>query len=101
MEQELSAGIKILVERMKTNPEEFFDGGGKWSFIYKEYYRDVLTEYEKAVMHVALKDLRRKELDAKVMSELMKEQVKDRTFGRPMVHKEGEAISYADKYWNP
>ena len=100
MEQELSAGIKILVERMKTNPEEFFDGGGKWSFIYKEYYRDVLTEYEKAVMHVALKDLRRKELDAKVMSELMKEQVKDRTFGRAMVSKEGEAIGYADKYWN-
>ena len=91
---ELSAGIKILVERMKTNPEEFFDGGGKWSFIYKEYYRDVLTEYEKAVMHVALKDLRRKELDAKVMSELMKEQVKERTFGRPMVAKEGTSVTY-------
>lgn len=91
---ELSAGIKILVERMKTNPEEFFDGGGKWSFIYKEYYRDVLTEYEKAVMHVALKDLRRKELDTKVMSELMREQVKERTFGKVMVAREGEAIGY-------
>ena len=100
MEQELSAGIKILVERMKTNPEEFFDGGGKWGFIYKEYYRDVLTEYEKAVMHVALKDLRRKELDAKVMSELMKEQVKDRTFGRAMAQREGEQISYTDTSWN-
>lgn len=97
---ELSAGIKILVERMKTNPEEFFDGGGKWSFIYKEYYRDVLTEYEKAVMHVALKDLRRKELDTKVMSELMREQVKERTFGKVMVAREGEQIAYGDKYWN-
>lgn len=95
MEQvELSAGIKILVERMKTNPEEFFDGGGKWSFIYKEYYRDVLTEYEKAVMHVALKDLRRKELDAKVMSELMKEQVRAQAFDRPMVAKEGTVVTY-------
>jgi hypothetical protein len=94
MEQELSTGIKILVERMKSNPEEFFDGGGKWAFIYKEYYRDVLTEYEKAVIHIALKDLRRKELDTKVMSELMREQVKERTFGKAMVHKEGEQISY-------
>jgi len=95
MEQvELSAGIKILVERMKTNPEEFFDGGGKWSFIYKEYYRDVLTEYEKAVMHVALKDLRRKELDAKVMSELMKEQVRAQAFDRPMVAREGTVVTY-------
>ena len=95
MEQvELSAGIKILVERMKTNPEEFFDGGGKWGFIYKEYYRDVLTEYEKAVMHVALKDLRRKELDAKVMSELMKEQVRAQAFDRPMVAKEGTVVTY-------
>jgi hypothetical protein len=31
------------------------------------------------------------------MSELMKDQVKDRTFGRAMVAREGEAISYD---WN-
>jgi len=96
-EQELSPAVKILVDRMETHPEEFFDEGGKWKFMYKEYFRDVMTEYEKAMMHQAIKQLRRKEFDAKVMSELMKDQVKDRTFGRAMVAREGEAISYD---WN-
>ena len=93
-EQELSPAVKILVTRMESHPEEFFDEGGKWKFMYKEYFRDVMTEYEKAMMHQAIKELRRKEFDAKVMSELMKDQVKERTFGRAMMVKEGEAITY-------
>ena len=101
MEQvEMSAGVKILVERMQTHPEEFFDEGGKWKFMYKEYFRDVMTEYEKATMHSAIKNLRRKEFDAKVMQELMKEQAKDRAFGRAMVHKEGQTISYDESWGN-
>jgi hypothetical protein len=97
-EQELSPAVKILVTRMETHPEEFFDEGGKWKFMYKEYFRDVMTEYEKAMMHQAIKELRRKEFDAKVMSELMKDQVKERTFGRAMVAKEGASVTY-DSSW--
>ena len=28
MNEEFSAGVKILLQRMETNPEEFFDAGG-------------------------------------------------------------------------
>jgi hypothetical protein len=47
------------------------------------------------MMHQAIKELRRKEFDAKVMSELMKDEAKERMFGKPMMVKEGEAITYS------
>ena len=94
-EQELSPAVKILVTRMESHPDEFFDDGGKWKFMYKEYFRDVMTEYEKAMMHQAIKELRRKEFDAKVMSELMKDQAKERMFGKPMMVREAEEVIYS------
>lgn len=46
------AGVEILLERMKTNPEEFVDGGySKWSRVLDRSW-DILTEEE----HKALKD---------------------------------------------
>ena len=89
------------IDRMESHPDEFFDGGGRWAFMYKEYYRDVLTEYEKAMLHTALKDLRRNELNAKVMEVLMKDQVKDRAFGRAMPIREGQAVSYDEQPHDP
>ena len=46
------AGVEILLERMKTNPEEFVEGGySKWSRVISSGW-DIFTEEE----HKALKD---------------------------------------------
>jgi len=78
MSEELSIGVKTLIERMESHPEEFFDGGnGRWGFMYKEIFRDVMSEPEKASLHVALKKVRRMEFDAKVVKELMRDEIEE------------------------
>ena len=62
---------------MKQFPQEFFESGaerGRWSFIYKEYFRDAMTESEKGRILEQLKVVRRIEFDALVLKELFKEQ---------------------------
>jgi hypothetical protein len=63
----MNDGIEIILARMETHPEEFYDDSGKWKFMYKEYFRDVMTEEEKAALHTKLKQVRRTELTSKVM----------------------------------
>ena len=50
---DISGAVQALVNRMREAPEEFFDPKEKdrWAFIYKETFRDVLTEPEKAAIH--------------------------------------------------
>lgn len=116
---ELSTGVSILIGRMESNPEEFFDDAPKWGFIFAPNFRDVLTEPEKGALHEALKAVRRKEFDDKVMRRLMQEdinnQLKDAItmgnlpqmqinrnkaqigsggFGKAQVKGEGTAIGY-------
>ena len=87
MSDEKFSGVDTLIERMKTHPEEFFESGEKrsrWSFMYKDYFKDSLTESEKGRIHEALRVVRRMEFDAMVVKELMKdeqqEQVEDDEF---------------------
>ena len=109
---ELSTGVSILIGRMESNPEEFFDDAYKWGFMFSANFRDVLTEPEKGALHEALKAVRRKEFDDKVMRRLMQEdidsQLKDAAtignypigykelggFGQAQVKSEGTAIGY-------
>ena len=75
-QQEKFCGVNVLLERMKTHPEEFFESGerrGRWAFLYKDYFKDSMTESEKGRLHEALKQVRRMEFDALVVKELMKE----------------------------
>lgn len=73
-EQEVfTTGVDAMIGRMKTHPEEFFGNGGRWNFMYKEHFRDVMTESEKGRLHEALKGIRRMEFDALVVKELMKD----------------------------
>jgi len=72
---ELSTGVSILIGRMESNPEEFFDDAYKWGFMFSTNFRDVLTEPEKGALHEALKAVRRKEFDDKVMRRLMQEDI--------------------------
>lgn len=71
-DEDVGVGVKTLVERMKTHPHEFFSGNDdKWRFIYKETFKDVLTELEKGMLHKALREVRRHELDVTVMRSLL------------------------------
>lgn len=80
MSDEKFSGVETLLERMNTHPEEFFESGekrGRWSFMYKDYFKDSMTESEKGRLHEALRKVRRLEFDALVVKELMKEEQKE------------------------
>ena len=76
-EEKIFSGVDALIERMELYPEEFFENGEKrsrWTFMYKDYFRDALTEAEKGRMHEAVRKMRRLEFDATVLKELMKDE---------------------------
>jgi hypothetical protein len=109
---DISGAVQALVNRMKEAPEEFFDPKEKdrWAFIYKETFREVLTEPEKAAIHTALREVRRKEFESKILKEILKVEeeeqehegpasVKYKTqgrFGQAQVKGQGQPVSY----WN-
>lgn len=74
---ELSAGVRALVGRMESNPNEFYGEADKWRFMFSANFRDVLTEPEKGALHEGLKEVRRKEFDEKVMRELLKDNMEN------------------------
>ena len=78
---ELSAGVRALVGRMESNPEEFYEDTHKWRFIYGDRFREVMTEPEKGALHEGLKQVRRKEFDQKVMRELLKDEMEEQIKG--------------------
>ena len=77
MNIEIGAGIQALVSRMGTNPEEFFDEAPKWRFMFADRFRDTMTESEKGAIHAALKEVRRKEFEYKVMRTLLEDDLKE------------------------
>jgi hypothetical protein len=93
---------------MESNPNEFYGTADKWQFMFDAKYREVLTEPEKGAMHEALKEVRRKEFDEKVMRELlrdsMEEQIKEGYytttqiggggFGQAQIKAEGLQVGY-------
>jgi hypothetical protein len=75
---ELSAGVRALIGRMESNPHEFYDDATKWRFMFGDKFREVMTEPEKGALHEALKQVRRKEFDQKVMRELLKDDMEEK-----------------------
>ena len=69
---EMNDGIQIILNRMKTNPEEFFEDGGRWKWIFKEVMREVMTETEKVAIHEQQKQVRRMEITAKAAATILK-----------------------------
>lgn len=92
-EVDLNEGVQIILARMKTNPEEFFDEGGRWRWIFKETLREVLTEIEKAALFEGLKQVRRMEITAKAAATVLRdeEQEKQEEFERAYQAKLGSA----------
>lgn len=74
MEIELSTGVETLVARMKSNPEEFFGEASRWKFMFRDHFRDVMTEAEKGAIHGAMKEVRRLEFDALVVKEILRDE---------------------------
>jgi hypothetical protein len=77
MNIEIGAGIQALVGRMESNPEEFFDEAPRWRFMFADRFRDTMTESEKGAIHAALKEVRRKEFEHKVMRTLLEGNLKE------------------------
>ena len=77
MSEEKFSGVDTVIQRMQTHPEEFFSSNGKqrWDFMYKDYFKDAMTESEKGRIHEALRTVRRYEFDALVVKELMKDEM--------------------------
>ena len=105
-EQEVfTTGVDALIGRMQTHPEEFFGDSGRWRFMYKEHFRDVMTESEKGRLHEALKVIRRMEFDSMVVKELMKDDKEqeeldlddDNPFTSAPVKREGSTVKYDTK----
>ena len=72
----MNDGMKIILERMKTHPEEFKDDNkpfaydGKWIGLVSEYENNLPEEDMKAFKE-AIDAMRQEEFTAKVMEELL------------------------------
>jgi hypothetical protein len=88
---DISGAVQALVNRMRETPEEFFDPKEKdrWAFIYKETFRDVLTEPEKAAIHTALREVRRKEFETRILKEILKVEEEEQVHTGPASVKQG------------
>ena len=60
-------GVEILLERMKTNPEEFIEGdASKWSRVMGRGW-DIFTEEERTALQDALTEAKREHFNGEVM----------------------------------
>jgi hypothetical protein len=74
----MNDGVNILLERMKTHPEEFVSdfshGNTKWSRLV-DFYDNVLTDEEKKAIKDGVIELNRAEFTKKVLEMLIEEPV--------------------------
>lgn len=63
-------GVEILLERMKTNPEEFVEGGlSKWSRVLDAGFA-VMTEDEREALQAGMIEAKREHFNGEVMKVL-------------------------------
>jgi hypothetical protein len=61
------SGVEILLERMKTNPEEFIEGGySKWSRVLDAGFA-VMTEDEREALQAGMIEAKREHFNGEVM----------------------------------
>jgi len=67
-------GIKVLIERMDSHPEEFFgDLAYRWAEVMQDIAKNgpqFLEEEDLMLLNKKVKEVRRKELNAKIMDEI-------------------------------
>ena len=98
----MNSGVEIVLARMATHPEEFYGDSDKWKFIYKEYFRDAMTETEKGAIFDRIKEIRKEEFTLYVMK-TMTEETKEEddsfsgyksAFGQAPIKREGSKVKY-------
>ena len=94
----MESGVKILLERIKTNPNEFLGGEKyhKWSLII-DRYKDFFTEEESKALQDALRDIVMPQFNKEVLKTLMAEEVEEdfNPFGRAILTTDGSTITYS------
>jgi hypothetical protein len=68
----MNDGVKILLERMQTHPEEFHGGYNRWTEVIERFEKFFSTS-EKAMINGALTNIRRDEFTRVVMQEILRE----------------------------
>jgi hypothetical protein len=68
----MNDGVKILLERMQTNPEEFHGEHNRWSDVLNKFEK-FFNASERALVNGALTNIRRDEFTSIVMQELLHE----------------------------
>jgi alpha-amylase/alpha-mannosidase (GH57 family) len=71
----MNDGVKILLARMETHPEEF-EAEGKWISSFNSY-KKYMTEEEKDVFWKKLCELKMSEFEKKIVKRLMQEEEPD------------------------
>jgi len=93
----MHSGIKILLERIKTNPEEFLGGDKyhKWSLII-DRYKDFFTKEESKALQDALREVVMPQFDKEILKTLMNEEQEEPfdPFGKTPMNKSGSAVVY-------
>jgi hypothetical protein len=70
----MNDGVKILLERMKTHPEEFYGAYNRWTEVI-ERFEKFFHANERALINGALTNIRREEFTQIVMNEILREPI--------------------------
>jgi hypothetical protein len=82
----MNEGVKILLERMKTNPEEFVDKD-KWASLLNNY-KDFLDEEDRKAIADKINNLMQQKFTEAVMKELLDPE-EDNSLGKPWYTQQG------------
>ena len=82
----MNEGVKILLERMKTNPEEFVDSS-KWAGLIHGY-KAYLSKEDAQALEDAYNGLMQEQFTSKVMKELLAPE-EDDSLGKPWYTQQG------------
>ena len=73
----MNDGVKILLERMKTNPEEFYSNiNGKWAHIINTY-KPYLSEEDCGILDDNISMLMQQRFTEQVLEELVESKKED------------------------
>ena len=92
----MNEGVKIVLARMESHPEEFYGENEKWRFLYKDYFRDAMTEQEKGAIFDRIKEIRREELSKRVMETVFEDHDSDEQI-KEKYETSADAFRYATK----
>lgn len=89
-------GIKILIERLKTNPEEFVERNNRWMNIVKTY-KEFMSAEDRVALNEALRPVLMERFNEDVLNTLMRTENElqgELDFGSAVMSSEGSTITY-------